>query len=165
VDALPVITRRDTVELFTKYRVYSERELQSRFNILSENYVKTVTIEGQLTAMMARTMILPAALRYQAEVAAAVNATKSAGVDNHAQSELLKSLTATITEFQLATSNLDRALQHQHANGDAFAHAKHARDAILSAMNQVRALGDKLETTVADDLWPIPTYREMLFIK
>ncbi len=165
VDALPVITRKDTTELFTKYKVYSERELQSRYNILSENYVKTVNIEGQLTAMMARTMILPAALRYQAEVAQAVNATKAAGVDNHAQAELLKSLTATITEFQLAISNLDKALQHHHANGEPYAHAKYARDAILPAMNQVRTLGDRLETTVADDLWPIPTYREMLFIK
>jgi glutamine synthetase len=164
VDALPVITRKDSVELFTKYRVYSERELQSRQTILSENYVKTVNIEGQLMSMMARTMILPAALRYQAEVAAAVNATKAAGVDNHAQAELLKSLTATITEFQLAISTLDKALQH-HGNGDAYVHARYARDAILPAMNQVRTLGDRLETTVADDLWPLPTYREMLFIK
>src|SRR6185503_16075047 len=96
VDALPVILRKDTTELFTKYKVYSERELQSRYNILSEAYVKTVTIEGQLMAMMARTMILPAALRYQAEVAGAVNATKAAGVDNSAQADLLKSLSTTI---------------------------------------------------------------------
>jgi glutamine synthetase len=164
VDALPVITRKDSVELFTKYRVYSERELQSRQNILSEAYVKTINIEGQLTAMMGRTMILPAALRYQAEVATAVNATKAAGVDNKAQAELLKSLTGTITDFQLAISSLDKALHH-HAEGDVSAHAKHARDSILPAMTQVRTLGDKLETTVADDLWPIPTYREMLFIK
>jgi glutamine synthetase len=164
VDVLPVILRKDTLELFTKYRVYSERELHSRFNIFTESYVKTVNIEGQLTAMMARTMILPAALRYQGEVAQAVNATKAAGVDNHAQAELLKSLTATITEFQLAISNLDKALHH-HADGDVLGHAKYARDSILPAMNQVRTLGDRLETTVADDLWPIPTYREMLFIK
>src|SRR4051794_23483202 len=71
VDALPVIIRKDSIELFTKYKVYSERELQSRYNILSENYVKTVNIEGQLTSMIGRTMILPAALRYQAEVAQA----------------------------------------------------------------------------------------------
>src|SRR4029077_5783359 len=82
VDALPVITRKDTVELLTKYKVYSERELHSRLNILSENYVKTLNIEGQLMSMMARTMILPAALRYQTEVANAVVATKAAGVDN-----------------------------------------------------------------------------------
>ncbi len=103
VDALPVILRKDTIELFAKYRVYSERELHSRLAILGENYVKTVNIEARLTSMMARTMILPAALRYQGEVAGAVNATKTAGADNSAQVDLLKSLTATITEFQKAT--------------------------------------------------------------
>ena len=90
VDALPVIMRKDSIELFTKYKVYSERELKSRYNILCENYVKTVSIEAQLMLMMAKTMILPAALRYQGEVATTVTATKAAGVDNHAQLELLK---------------------------------------------------------------------------
>jgi glutamine synthetase len=164
IDCLPVIIRKDSIELFSKYKVYSERELQSRYNILSENYVKTVTIEGQLTAMMARTMILPAAIRYQGEVASAVTATKQAGVDNSGQVDLLKSLTATTSEFQKAIATLDKALSH-HADGDAFAHARYARDEILPAMTSVRTLGDKLETVVADDLWPLPTYREMLFIK
>src|SRR5438309_282492 len=103
VEVLPVVIRKDSIELFTKYKVYSERELQSRYAILAENYVKTVNIEGQLMTMMAKTMILPAALRYQAQVAGAVNATKAAGVDNSAQVELLKSLTTTISEFQKAT--------------------------------------------------------------
>jgi glutamine synthetase len=164
IDALPIILRKDSIDLFSKYRVYSERELQSRYTILSENYVKTVNIEGQLTTMMAKTQILPAGLRYQAEVANAVNATKAAGVDNSAQVGLLRSLTETISEFQAATSGLEKALGH-HADGDAFAHAKYMRDAVLPAMAQVRTLGDKLETVVADDLWPLPTYREMLFIK
>jgi glutamine synthetase len=144
--------------------VYTERELQSRLTILSENYVKTVNIEGQLTSMIARTQILPACLRYQAEVAQAVNATKAAGVENGAQVDLLKNLTKTIGEFQAATAALDKALAH-HGDSDAFAHAKHMRDCVLPAMSAVRALGDKLETMVADDYWPLPTYREMLFIK
>jgi glutamine synthetase len=109
-------------------------------------------------------MILPAAIRYQGEVALAVNAVKSAGVDNQAQADLLKSLTAAISDFQTATAALDKALNH-HADGDAFAHAKYSRESILPAMTAVRTLGDKLETMVADDLWPLPTYREMLFIK
>jgi glutamine synthetase len=164
VDALPVILRKDTIELFTKYKVYSERELQSRFNILTENYIKTVNIEAQLTSMMARTMILPAALRYQAEVATAVNGTKAAGVDNSAQVELLKSLTASISDFQAVILTLDKTLHH-HPEGEAYAHAQYFRDKVLPAMNAVRTVADKLETVVADDLWPLPTYREMLFIK
>ncbi len=164
VDVLPVIVRKDTIDLFSKYKVYSERELKSRLAILSENYVKTVNIEGQLTSMMGRTMILPAALRYQAEVAAAVNATKAAGVDNSSQADLLRSLTGTITDFQTALAKLDKALSH-HADGEPYDHARNSRDMILPAMATVRGLGDKLETMVADDLWPLPTYREMLFIK
>ena len=120
VDVLPVVIRKDSIDLFGKYKVYSERELQSRYAILAEHYVKTVNIEGQLMTMMAKTMILPAALRYQGQVAGAVNATKEAGVDNSAQAELLKSLTSTITDFQKATASLEKSLAH-HADGDGFA--------------------------------------------
>src|SRR5581483_7653247 len=104
-------------------------------------------IEARLTSMMAKTMILPAALRYQGEVASAVNATKAAGADNGAQVELLKSLTTTLSDLQKATAALDRALAH-HAEGDVLAHAKHYRDSVLPAMTEVRDFGDKLETMV-----------------
>ena len=97
-------------------------------------------------------------------MATAVNATKEAGVDTKAQADLLKSLSATVADFQSVIATLDKALNH-HADGDVLEHAKYARDKILPSMNAVRTLGDKLETIVADDLWPLPTYREMLFIK
>jgi glutamine synthetase len=164
VDAIPVIIRKDSIDLFTKYRVYNEKELHSRYNIFSENYAKTITIEASMMLMMARTMILPAALRYQAEVARAVSATKELGVENGAQLEHLRDLTGVLSKFQGAIASLDDAVHHG-ANGDAFAHAKHARDAVLPRMNELRTLGDRLETLVADDLWPLPTYREILFIK
>ncbi|HVL14046.1 MAG TPA: glutamine synthetase III [Gemmata sp.] len=163
-DAIPVIVRKDTVELFSKYKVYTERELQSRYAIFSEKYVKEVTIEASMMATMAKTMILPAAIRYQGEVAAAVNATKAAGVDAGAQLEALKELTGTISHFQAATASLEKALHH-HPDGDAYAHAKHIKESVIEKMGELRTLGDKLETLVADDLWPLPTYREMLFIK
>ncbi len=78
VEVLPVVTRKDTIELFSKYKVYSEKELTSRFNILSEAYAKHVNIEGQTALMMAKTMILPAALKYQKEVGESIAAAKSA---------------------------------------------------------------------------------------
>ena len=146
VDALPVIIRKDTVELFAKYKVYSERELQSRYAILSETYAKTINIEGQLTSMMARTMILPASLRYQAEVAAAVNATKAAGVDNSSQLEFLKTLTASITELQTSGAALDKALAH-HGDSYPFVHAKHMR--VRDHRQAGPRPGDKLEM-----VWP-----------
>ena len=164
VDAIPVIVRKDSVDLFTKYKVYSERELVARYNIFSEKYVKEVTIEASMMAHMAKTMILPAAIRYQGEVATAVNATKSAGVDASAQFEHLKELTRTITEFQAALTKLEHSLHHGNG-GDPYGHAKAIRDEVLPKMVDLRTLGDKLETMVADDLWPLPTYREMLFMK
>ena len=115
-------------------------------------------------AHMARTMILPAALRYQGEVAAAVNATKAAGVDAGAQLEELRELTDTVSQFQGALARLEKELHHGNG-GDPYAHARSIRDDVIPKMNALRTLGDKLETIVADDLWPLPTYREMLFIK
>lgn len=163
VEALPVIIRRDTIELFGKYGVYSERELHSRFNILCENYIKTINVEARLTNYMGRTLILPAAIRYQGEVAQAVNSAKQAGVDASAQMDLLRHLTSSITELQKALADLEHQMAHHH--GDVYEHAQHMRDAVIPAMNEVRRVADRLETMVADDLWPIPTYREMLFIK
>jgi len=164
VDALPVIVRKDSLELFTKYKVYSERELQSRYNIFAEKYVKEVSIEAATMINIAKTLILPAALRYQGEVATAVNATKAAGVDAGAQFDHLKGLTKAITDFQTATKELDTATHHKHS-GEPYTDAKAVRDTVVPKMVELRALGDALETIVADDLWPLPTYREMLFIK
>ncbi len=164
VDAIPTIIAKSSIELFGKYKVFSERELQSRYMIFCESYVKTVNIEANLMISISKTMILPAALRYQGQVATAVNATKAAGVDVGAQLEHLKELTSTLTAFQKAISGLDKAQAH-HAEGDAYAHAKSMRDTVLPAMVELRTHADKLETMVADDLWPLPTYQEMLFMK
>jgi glutamine synthetase len=163
-DVLPVITRKDTIELFSKYKVYSEKELQSRFNILSEAYAKHVNIEGQTALMMAKTMILPAALRYQKEVGESIAAAKAAGAGSPAGLEIFGTLVSTITDFQRSIFALEKALGH-HAEGSPFDHAKHMRDGVLPAMGELRKTSDKLETMVSDDLWPLPTYREMLFIK
>ncbi len=164
VDAIPVIIRKDSVELFGKYKVFSERELQARYNIYCESYVKTVTIEANLMVNMGKTMILPAAIRYQGEVATAVNAVKATGVDCNEQVAHLRELTGTLTAFQKALAALEHAQAH-HADGDAYAHAKYMRDGILPKMVDLRTAADALETLVADDLWPLPTYREMLFVK
>jgi glutamine synthetase len=163
-DVLPVMKDKKNIDLLTKYKVYTEKELESRFNILSEKYVKEVTIEANMMTMMAKSLILPAALRYQAQVAAAVNGTKAAGVDNAGQMDLLKTLTATISDFQKATASLEKSIAH-HADGGPFEHALHIHQGVIPAMVDLRKLGDKLEGIVADDLWPLPTYREMLFIK
>jgi glutamine synthetase len=165
VDSLPDLISPKAVAMFSKYGVFSERELHSRYEILLENYKKTINIEGNLTASIAQRQILPAALRYQAEIAASIAQLKAAGATvPKTQTQLLSNLTSSIEELQSAIDKLQSALD-DHSEGDALAHAKHSRDAIVPAMNDVRAVADRLEGIVADDLWPLPTYQEMLFIK
>jgi glutamine synthetase len=114
--------------------------------------------------MMARTMILPAALRYQREVGESIAAAKNAGAGSPAGMEAFANLITTITDFTRAIAALEKANSH-HASGDAYEHAKHIKEQVIPAMAELRKVGDRLETIVSDDLWPLPTYREMLFIK
>jgi len=164
VDSLASVIKKENVELLSKYKVYSERELQSRYNILAENYVKTIDIEAQTALNMAKTMILPAALRYQKEVGESIAAAKAAGAAQPAGLETFGTLVSTINDFQRAINSLEKAIDH-HGDGDAYGHAKHMRDHVVTGMAELRKHGDKLETLVADDIWPLPTYREMLFIR
>jgi glutamine synthetase len=167
VDAVPALISKEAIELFGKYKVLSERELHSRYEIYLENYKKTINIEAQLTATIAKTMILPAAIRYQGEVAHSLAAVKAAGINlAHLgeQENLLSDLSKTVGDLQKKIAALVHASEHL-ADGDALAHAKHSKETIIPAMLAVRTLADKLEGIVADDLWPLPTYREMLFIK
>jgi glutamine synthetase len=166
-DAMPALIAKDSIDLFTKYKVLSERELHSRYEIYLENYKKTVNIEAQMTALIGKTMILPAAIRYQTEVATSIGAAKNAGVNagNLGEQEMqLSDLAKTINDMEKKITLLVAATEH-HAEGDSMAHAKYFKEHVIPAMNEVRKLGDKLEGIVADDLWPLPTYREMLFIK
>lgn len=165
VDSLPDLVSPKSVGLFTKYGVLSERELHSRFEIFLESYRKTINIESQLTIQIAQRMILPAGLRYQSQVAESIANLKATGaVVPKTQSAHLNELVATIEELQSSTDCLSEAID-EPAKGDSLDHAKYARDVIVPAMNAVRSAGDKLETLVSDDLWPLPTYQEMLFIK
>src|SRR5947209_3263739 len=165
VDSLPDLIAPKAVQLFRKYGIFNERELHARYEILLENYIKTINIEAQITIQMANRQILPAALRYQAEVAQAIAHLKAAGAKvPGSEVNLLEELSTIIDELRTRTVALARAVD-EHVEGDTLAHGKHCRDAIIPAMNAVRAAGDKLEGIVADDLWPLPTYQEMLFIK
>ena len=164
IEALPMMIRDDSVALFSKYKVYNDRELHSRYNILSENYAKTITIEATMTLTMGRTMILPAALRYLTEVAATAKGLKDVGIEGPATTELLNKLNGMIEKFTSSLNGLDHALTHV-GDDEPYRHAKYMRDAVIPEMNACRVAGDALENVVADDLWPLPKYREMLFVK
>ncbi|MGZ3387107.1 MAG: glutamine synthetase type III, partial [Isosphaeraceae bacterium] len=165
IESLPDLIAPKSIALFGKYGVLSGRELHSRFEILLENYKKTINIESQLTIQIANRMILPAALRYQAQVAEAVANLKATGATvPKNQTALLSTLTDAIEQLQTATDELSEIVD-EHVEGNTLAHARYSHDKIIPAMNAVRDAGDRLEALVADDLWPLPTYQEMLFIK
>jgi glutamine synthetase len=165
VESLPDFVSPESIELFGKYGVFTEREIHSRYEILLEGYKKAINIEAQLTAQIAKKQILPACLRYQTQVASSVSALKGAGVEVPAsQLAFLNELSLTISSLQERMEKLVK-ISENHAEGDSLAHAKYSRDTIIPAMLSVRETADKLETMVADDFWPLPTYQEMLFIK
>ena len=162
LDALPVLLKEENIELFNKYGVLSPRETHSRYEIYVERYCKDINTESLTALNMARTMILPAAYRYQSELAGAAASLKACGKNPHLGT--LDSLTDLVTKLEAATDGLEKAIEHK-STGDLMAHARHFREAVLPAMGAVRTIADKLEGIVADDLWPLPSYREMLFIK
>ncbi|HEU5115826.1 MAG TPA: glutamine synthetase type III, partial [Isosphaeraceae bacterium] len=164
-DSLPDLVAPKSVELFSKYGVFSEREIHSRYEILLEGYKKTINIEANLTVSMAQRQILPAAMRYQSQIAGSIANLKAAGAGvPKTQTALLGSITETIEELQASIDKLEEVLD-EHLDGDSLSHARYSYETVIPAMLAVRSAGDKLETMVADDLWPLPTYQEMLFVK
>ena len=160
LDAIPELVKPEAIAVFEKYGVFSERELHSRYEVRMEQYALTIGVEAKLALEIGSTVILPAAMRYQTELAQNVSALKAAGVDPDLT--LLQMVSAPIKELTEALAALKGGLSH-HADG-ATEEATHAKDVLLPAMDAVRAAADTLESVVADDLWPLPTYQEMLYI-
>jgi glutamine synthetase len=161
LDALPELISEQSMELFSKYGVFTHREMHSRYEIGLEQYALSVGVEARLTLEIGTTSVLPAAVRYQTEVALNLGALKGAGVE--VDTATLDEVSAPLTALRSALATLKSALVHK-SGLTAIEEAEHARDALLPAMSAVRAASDELEGIVADDLWPLPTYQEMLFI-
>ncbi len=151
-DALPEIVSAPTVEVFGKYRVLSERELSSRFEVWTEQYVIRANIEAETAEHLAKTMILPAALRYLAIG------------DDSGISAVTEEVTPLVDELVSTLKELDEANSYPD-DVEGLELAIYARDNQLAAMAKVREAADMLEKVVADDLWPLPKYSEILFIK
>jgi len=151
-DALPEVLADQTLSAFEKYEVLSHRELESRYEVWTEQYTMRANIEAETAASMARTMLLPAALRHVALV-------EAAGME-----ALASETRALVSEFVEAIGELEAA--NVYPDGvEGLELAIHARDRQLTALDRVRELGDALEKVVADDLWPLAKYSEILFIK
>lgn len=160
LDALPALIAPESVELFEKYGVFNERELHSRYEVRLEQYALTIGVEAKLALELASTVVLPAAIRYQTELAHNVATLKAAGIE--ADMTLLHQVSEPISALSVALAALKAGLSHH--SDSALDEAVNARDTLLPAMADVRAASDTLEGLVADDLWPLPTYQEMLYI-
>ena len=161
VDALPELITPEAIELFSKYGVFNEGEAHSRYEVGCEQYILSVAVEANLTLEMGATTILPAAVRYQTELASNVAALKAAGVE--ADMSSLEQVSTPIAALRAGLATLADAIAHEHAE-ESIEAAAYMRDSVLPAMAAVREAADELEGIVADDLWSLPTYQEMLYI-
>jgi glutamine synthetase len=164
VDALPQLISKEVIATFEKYKVLNAREVRARYEIMLEQYIKTVNVEGQLMVLMANRYVLPTAFAYQRQVAESVSAVKSAGAQSSEGKKLLTILTGLTDDLRRRTERLAHALEHE-GNGSAEKHAKHFRDVVIPAMTTLREVVDQIELLTPHELWPLATYREMLFIK
>ncbi len=152
-DALPYLVSDDTVAVFEKHNVLSRRELESRHEVFLEQYVTKLNIEAETASSIARTMLLPAAARHLALLLEAQ------------LGELASETSDLIAELTEAIKKLESANLADNQPAELEPHAEFMRDSVVPAMEDVRAAADKLEKVVADDLWPLPKYSEILFIK
>jgi glutamine synthetase len=153
-DALPYLVTDDTQTVFSNYGVLTPRELQSRYEVFLEQYNTKINIESETAAAIARTLLLPAAARH-------ITLMRSAEL-----SDLVSEAGVLTTEFISAINALESAnLEENQPHDDVLEHAKYMLNTVIPAMGAVRDAADKLEKTVADDLWPLPKYAEILFIK
>lgn len=161
-DALPVLKEPAIISLFQRHGVLSPVELASRFEIYSEQYIKSIDVEAKLTIEIAKTKILPAAMRHLAEVVDSLEVLSDAGFnfdnsDVKLVANLVIDLKSAIAELQ-STAN-------KHDFNSVEEHMQFCARSVRLAMENVRAAADALESEVADDLWPLPTYAEMLFMR
>jgi glutamine synthetase len=153
-DALPYFVRPETVAVFEKYEVLNERELDARYEVFTEQYAVKINIEAETAAAIARTLLLPAAMRHLA-------LAREAGV-----ADLITETESLVGEFVTAIKALETVnLAENQEDEPPATWAAFMRDKVIPAMNDAREVADKLEKIVADDLWPLPKYSEILFIK
>jgi glutamine synthetase len=162
-DAFPVLKAKKTISMFGRYEVLSETEVESRAHIAVEKYVKQLCIEAETMVGMSRAMILPAALQHQTILADAVASGDAAGVDVSDQRDELVQFVGLVRRLREAAARLECTLQKPPQ--EPFAHARQIEDEVRPAMAALRLVADTLEQHVSADLWPLPNYRELLFLK
>ena len=165
VDALPVYIEDKTIDVFTKHQVYSESELYARYEIMLENYYKTINIEALTLISMTKKDIMGAACDYQYSLAEIINAKKATGasVSTFAEEKLLAEASELTSAMLERLEKLEADVAKGETIEDAFELAKYHREVIFADMGSLREIIDQLEVLVPSDIWPYPTYGEMLY--
>ena len=161
-ESLPTLKSRLATSLFSKYGVLSARELKARGEVLLEQYCTNLEIEGRTLSTIIHTQVLPAALRAQAELADVVGATQVAGVECPDTEEDLRTLVGRISEMRTGINEVEAALEAPAKNPET--HAKWLRTELIPAMDRTRAACDWIESRIPNELWPMPTYAQMLLV-
>lgn len=164
VDALCKLTDAKNIKLFDKYEVLSPTEMRSRHEIWFEQYVMALLIEAETTSSMIHTMVVPAALRYFSELSESIGLGTKLKIKNTSLKKAASGLGRKVEDLQAAVDKLDRA-RLKVPEGEIEKQATYLKNKVIPLMKTVRSISDELEILVAGDYWPLPTYREMLFVK
>ena len=164
-DALPSFVNSKNVELFTKHHVLSETELYSRYEILLDNYSKTIHIEALTMIDLAKKEIIPAILGYQGEIAEIANNKKklSSSIQCCLEENILNKISTLGNSLYSKLEDLEKSVLDAKLHTEALDLAKYYRESVFMNMQQLRAVVDELETLVSKKYWTLPSYGELLF--
>jgi len=165
VGSLTTIMDEENVNVFERQKVLSRDELRARTEILLEAYSMQINIEAMTMLNIARRQILPSVVKYSELLGNAVGAVKNAGVDSEVQVGMLEKVCSLMKLLQNDVDSLEKVVASAGGTKDVVAQAEDYRDNVIPAMHAVRRASDGLETIVDADIWPLPTYAEMLFLK
>ena len=163
IEAASTITTDKAVKLFERFGIFTKVELESREEIIYETYAKTINIEALAMIDMAGKQIIPAVVKYSRALADTVNTVKAAGADTSVQAELLKEVCENLAAMQAALAKLKKVEAEASAIEDVKKQAFFYKDTVKAVMDELRAPADRLEMIVDKDIWPIPTYGELMF--
>ncbi len=165
VEALVNILNKENIEVFKKHNVLNEEELRARTDILLQAYFMSVKIEAVTMLNIANRQILPAANQYYKSLADAVSSLSAAGADNKIQKKQMLKAGNIISTLADCIEAIEKALEKAASVDSAIKYAEACRDSIIPVMKELRMAADQLESIVDADLWPLPTYAQMLFLK
>ena len=163
VDAIPALVTDKAIAMFGKYGVFTKAELESRVEVKYENYSKAINIEARAMIDMASKQIIPAVIKYTRSLADTVNAVVKAGAEASVQVELLNETSALLSDTKVALAKLIDVTEEAAGKAEGVEQARFFHDVVTVAMSELRAPVDKLEMIVDKEMWPMPSYGDLLF--